>query len=81
MPEKTWDMIYDAIIDLTKAVNALNEKYESMQTAMNARFDRVDERLDRLEERVINIESDLSYTKVKLFDTEKELHVLKDRRS
>lgn len=66
MAEKAWDMIYDAIMDLTKTVN-------NLRAEMHTRF-------DRLEERVTNIESDLSYTKVKLFDTEKELHIIKERR-
>ena len=78
MSEKTWDMIYDAIMDLTKTViNLLTE----IRTELNDVRNEMITRFDRLEERVINIESDLTYTKVNLFDTEKELHVLKDRRS
>ena len=79
MPEKTCDMIYDAIMDLTKAVNTLNEKYDLMHGDMIARFNHIDERFDRIEDRIDNVESDIDFVKLKQFDNEKELKYLKHR--
>lgn len=69
MSEKTWDMVYDAIINLTKAVNDLRTEMHTeindLRNEMNIRFDRM--------------ESDTDFVKLKLFDTEKELSNLKRR--
>ncbi len=81
MTEKTWDMIYGAMIDLTKAVNGIrtemNEirtEMNEMRTEMNARFDRIESHLERLEK-------DSTMAKIKLFDAENEIRVLKERRA
>ncbi len=45
MSEKTWDMVYDAIMNLTKAVNDLrtemHTEINNLRNEMNTRFDRI----------------------------------------
>lgn len=65
MPEKTCDMIYDAIMDLTKAVNNLRAVITDLHADMNTRFD--------------HLESDIDFVKLKQFDNEKKLKYLKHR--
>ena len=65
MPEKTCDMIYDAIMDLTKAVNDLRVEITDLRTDMNTRFD--------------HLESDIDFVKLKQIDNEKKLKYLKHR--
>jgi uncharacterized protein YoxC len=74
MAEKTWDIIYDAIMDLTKSLNALNEK-------VDRGFSEISTNLERVEDRIVGVESDLTFIKLKLFETDKELQYLKQRRA
>ncbi|UOF88865.1 hypothetical protein LSG31_13040 [Fodinisporobacter ferrooxydans] len=71
--ERSWDLIYSAVIDLTKAVNGLREE-------MNNRFKEVNSRLDRIEEGLDRLEHDNKYTKIRLHDVENEIRFLKETR-
>ena len=61
-------------MDLTKSLNALNEK-------VDRGFSEISTNLERVEDRIVGVESDLTFIKLKLFETDKELQYLKQRRA
>ena len=81
MTEKTWDMIYGAMIDLTKAVNGIRTEMNEMRTEMNEMRTEMNARFDRIESHLERLEKDSTMAKIKLFDAENEIRVLKERRA
>ena len=95
MSEKTWDMVYGAIMDLTKGfnqmraeinelraeinelraeVNELRAEVNELRSEMNSRFDKVDRRLEK-------IDANIDLLKIKQFDNENEIWILKTRQA
>ena len=81
MTEKTWDMIYGAMIDLTKAVSGIRAEMNEMRTEMNEMRTEMNARFDRIESHLEGLEKDSTMAKIKLFDAENEIRVLKERRA
>lgn len=82
--DKTWGMIYDAIMDLTKAVNDLRSEMRSeigsLRTEISELRTEMSTEFDRLGGQVGSIESDMVFLKAKSFDTDKEIQWLRQRR-
>ena len=81
--EKTWNMVYDSIMDLTKAVNDLRSEMRSeigsLRTEISdLRSEVSDLRVD-MNTRFDLLEGDNQFAKVKLFDFEKQLNDVKRR--
>ena len=81
MAEKTWDMVYGAIMDLTKGfnelrteVNELRAEVNELRAEMNTRFNKVDRRLEK-------IDANIDLLKIKQFDNENEIWILKTRQA
>ena len=81
MSEKTWDMVYGAIMDLTKGfnqmraeINELRAEVNELRSEMNSRFDKVDRRLEK-------IDANIDLLKIKQFDNENEIWILKTRQA
>ncbi len=89
MPDKSWDLIYSAVMDLTKAVNQLrsdmNTEIQGLRDEMHAEIqslrDEMHAHFNRIDDRLVNIESDLNHFKLKLFEQDKEIQYLKLRRA
>ena len=86
MSEKTRDMVYDTIMDLTKAVNEVRSDIKDLLTEINGLREEIsnvrseinDLRKD-MHTRFNRMESDFDFVRFKLFETEKELHIMKKR--
>jgi hypothetical protein len=82
--EKTWGMGYDAIMDLTKAVNDLRSEMRSelgsLRTEMSELRSEMHVGLEHLGEQIGSLEGDMGYLKAKSFDTDKEIQWLRQRR-
>ena len=82
--EKTWNMVYDSIMDLTKAVNDLRSEMRSeigsLRTEMSDLRSDMQTGFNHLGKQIEGIESDIAYFKVKSVDTDKEIQWLRQRR-
>ncbi len=90
MSEKTWDLVYSAIMDLTEVVKQTNEGLVTFRQDITARVDTLTERVDkgfadvqtrfdRVEERLDRLESMNDFTKIRLFDVEHDIRNLKEK--
>ena len=80
MTEKTWDMVYDAIMDLTKTINALNTRVDTLNEKVDKGFSEMHTGFQSLGEQIGSLESDMVFMKTKSFDTDKEIQWLRQRR-
>ena len=98
MPEKTWDLVYDAVIDLHKSVISLGKSVTSIEGKVDALSDRVDSlerkvdlgfvslrnemniRFDRIDERSGKMERENTMLKLRTFDVENDIRILKESR-
>ena len=84
MAEKTWDMVYDAIMDLTKTVNDLRSEMRSEISSLRSEMSDLRSEMhtgfERLGSQIGSLESDMVFMKAKSFDTDKEIQWLRQRR-
>lgn len=80
MTEKTWDMVYDSIMDLAKSVNTLNGRIDELSAKVDKGFSEMHAGFESLENQIGSLENDMMYMKAKSVDTDKEIQWLRQRR-
>ncbi len=112
MPEKSWDLVYDAVMDLHKSVislgksvTSIEEKVDALSVRMDSLEGKVDAlsvrmdslegkvdlgfvslrnemniRFDRIDERSGKMERENTMLKIRTFDVENDIRILKESR-
>lgn len=78
MPEKSWDLVYDEVMDLHKSVISLGKSVTSIEEkvdALSVRMDSLEGKVDALSERVDSLEGKVNALSVRMDSLEGKVNL------